>query len=181
MINRQTRSIIGMYPNTPIAALMSESGLVPVHILLDFRQRKYAYCLFSLLDSIPTKAILSITLRIGDENVQPDDHLEQDSIWASNECVVTYGQQLARQVSVNFTIDPAKGTELIQAVPNSFFPGKLIPVLSTKDWPRGNRDFFRADRSDRISRMLVVRGGIESSPSYICIRIVGSGRGSAEF
>lgn len=29
-------------------------------------------------------------------------------------------------VSVNFTIDPAKGIETIQAVPNFFFPGKLI-------------------------------------------------------
>ncbi len=126
MINRQTRSITGINPSTPVATLMSESGLVPAHILLDFQQRKYAYRLLSLPDSIPTKAILPITLRIGDGNAQPDDQPEQDSIWASNERVVTYGQQLIRQVSINFTIDLAEGTEPIQAVPNSFFPGKLM-------------------------------------------------------
>lgn len=31
-----------MYPSTPIAALKSESGLIPAHILLDFWQRRYA-------------------------------------------------------------------------------------------------------------------------------------------
>ncbi len=39
LINRQARSITGMYPTTPVAALVSESGLIPAHILLDFRQR----------------------------------------------------------------------------------------------------------------------------------------------
>ena len=36
LINRQARSITGMYQSTPIAPLMSESGLIPAHILLDF-------------------------------------------------------------------------------------------------------------------------------------------------
>ncbi len=36
LINRQARSITGMYPSTPIDALISESGLTPAHILLDF-------------------------------------------------------------------------------------------------------------------------------------------------
>ena len=47
LFNRQARSITGMYPSTPVAAFMSESGLIPAHILLDFRQRKYAYRLLS--------------------------------------------------------------------------------------------------------------------------------------
>lgn len=37
LINGQARSITGMYPSTPIAALISESGLTPAHILLDLR------------------------------------------------------------------------------------------------------------------------------------------------
>lgn len=47
---------------------MSESGLIPAHIILDFRQRKYAHRLFSLPESIPTKAILPATLQVGDGN-----------------------------------------------------------------------------------------------------------------
>ena len=115
-----------MYPSTPVAALMSESGLIPAHILLDFRQRKYAYRLLSLPDSIPTKDILPITLRIGDGNAQPEDQPEHDSAWASNGPIATYGQRLARQVSIGFTIDPAEGTEPVRATPSSIFPGELI-------------------------------------------------------
>ena len=73
-----------MYPSTPIAALMSESGLMPAHILLDFRQRKYACHILSLPDSISTKEIFPITLQVGDRNAQPEDLPEDDSIWASN-------------------------------------------------------------------------------------------------
>ena len=62
-----------MYPNTPVAALMSESGLIPAYILLDFWQPQYAYRLLSLPESISTKAILPIILRIGDGNAQPED------------------------------------------------------------------------------------------------------------
>lgn len=43
LINKQARSITGMYPTTLIAALMSESGLIPAHIMSDFRQGIYAY------------------------------------------------------------------------------------------------------------------------------------------
>ena len=126
LINRQARSITGMYPSTPVPALMSESGLIPAHILLDFRQRRYAYRLLSLPESIPTKAILPITLRTGDGNAQPEDHPEHDSAWAYNGPIVNYSQRLARQVSIGFSIDPAEGTEPIQTVPNSVFPGELI-------------------------------------------------------
>lgn len=52
LINRQARAITGMCPSTPIAALMNEAGLIPANILLDFRQRKYAYRILSLPDSI---------------------------------------------------------------------------------------------------------------------------------
>ncbi len=66
LTNQQARSITGMYPSTPVSALIDESGLIPAHVLLDFRQRNYAYRLLSLPDSIPTKDFLLITLRVGD-------------------------------------------------------------------------------------------------------------------
>ncbi len=100
LINRRASSITEMYPSTPVAALMSESGLIPAHILLDFRQHKYAYRLLSLPDSIPTKDILPITLRRGDGHTQPEDQPEHDSAWAGNGPIATYSQRLARQVSI---------------------------------------------------------------------------------
>ena len=115
-----------MYPSTPIAALVSESGLIPAHIMLDFRQRIYAYRLLSLPESIPTKDILPITLRRGDGNAQPEDQPELGSILASNQHITTYGQQLARPVLARFSIDPAEGTKPIRTVPSSVFQGELI-------------------------------------------------------
>lgn len=86
----------------------------------------YAYQLFSLPDSIPTKEILPITLQIGDGNAQPEDQPELDFIQASNQRITTYGQQPARQVSVRFSIDLAKGTKPIWTISCFVFLGELI-------------------------------------------------------
>lgn len=43
LLNRQARSITRMYPSTPIHPLLSQAGLIPAQILLDHRQRMYAY------------------------------------------------------------------------------------------------------------------------------------------
>lgn len=37
LLNRQGRAINGMYQSTPIGPLMSESGLIPAYVLLDYR------------------------------------------------------------------------------------------------------------------------------------------------
>ncbi len=105
---------------------MSESGLIPAHILLDCRQRMYAHRILSLPDSIPIKDIPPISLRIGDGNAQPEDLSEGDSIWATTQRIRTYGQHLAGQVSVGFSIDPAEGVEPVLAMPSQVFPGKFI-------------------------------------------------------
>ena len=68
LLNRQGRAITGMCPSTPIHALLSEAGLIPAKLLLDSRQKSYAYRLLTLPDCHPTKHILPISLREGDEN-----------------------------------------------------------------------------------------------------------------
>ena len=65
MINRQARSITGMYSSTPVHPLLCEAGLISASILLDYRQRLYTHRLLSLPDSHPTKEILPISLREG--------------------------------------------------------------------------------------------------------------------
>ena len=102
-----------MYPSILIASLISKSGLIPAHILLDFRQRKYACHILSLPNSIPTKQILPITLQVGDGNARLEYLLEDDLIWASNQRITIYGQLLARQVSVEFSTDSTKGIKPI--------------------------------------------------------------------
>ena len=105
---------------------MNDSGLLPAHILLDSRQRAYALRILGLPDSIPTKNILPITLRIGDGNAQPEELPEYDLIWSTSQQIRTYGQHLAKQISVRFSIDPAEGVEPIIAMPAEVFPGKIF-------------------------------------------------------
>ena len=93
--------------------------------------------ILSLLDSIPTKEILPIILRVKNGNAQPEDLR-----------ITTYGQRLARQVSVKFSTNPAKRTEPIRAMPGSSFPGKL----TIKD---GNRAILNSRSRNSVFEALV--------------------------
>ena len=70
---------------------MGESRLILTNVLLDYRQRNYTYRLLSFPDSIPTKDILLIILRIEDENAQPEDQPDHDFLLASDQYIKTYG------------------------------------------------------------------------------------------
>ncbi len=126
LLNRQGQAITGMYRNTPIGPLMSESGLIPAEIMLDYRQRKYAYRLLILSDGHPTKDILLITLRVGNGNTQPGELPEKNEIWSLSQKVKTYGQRLAQQVSIGFSIDLAEGVEPVIHQKSAEFPGEII-------------------------------------------------------
>ena len=125
-LNRQGRAITGIYQSTPIGPLMGKLGLIPAHILLDYRQRIYAYRLLTLPDGNPAKDILPITLRSGDGSAQPGEQPENDGIWAHNQRAKNYGQHLAQQVSIGFSIDPAYGVEPVVHQKPMEFPGKII-------------------------------------------------------
>ena len=122
LLNRQGRDITDMYQSTPVDPLMSESGLIPARILLDYRQRKYVY----RLDGNPTKSVLPVTLRSGDRNAQPEEQPEDDGIWAQQQKARNYGQHLAQQVSIGFCIDPAYGVEPVVHQKLTEFPSKII-------------------------------------------------------
>lgn len=75
MLNRQARSITGIYPSTPLHPLLREAGLVPASTLLNHRQRSYAYRLLSLPGQHPAKEILPVSLRVGDESFNAENYL----------------------------------------------------------------------------------------------------------
>ena len=81
LLNRQARSITGMYPSTPIHPLLAEAGLIPASTLLDQRQRLYAYRLLTLPDEHPAKQILPISLRYRDGSCQPGELPDDSLIW----------------------------------------------------------------------------------------------------
>lgn len=58
-----------MYPSTPIHPLLSEMGLISAQRLLNTRQKTYAYQLLTMLNYYPTKQILLIRQKKGEENL----------------------------------------------------------------------------------------------------------------
>lgn len=68
---------------------------------------------------------MPIALRVGDGGAQPDEQPEDDAIWACNRRITTYGQRLARKVSVRGCIDPAEGNEPILASSRPVSPENL--------------------------------------------------------
>lgn len=49
-------------------------------------------------------------------------------IWSTGQRIRTYGQYLARQVSVKFSIDPAEGVEPIPGASKATFPAEKIAI-----------------------------------------------------
>ena len=116
-----------MYPSTLIHPLLSEAGLSSAKILLDHRQKTYAYRLLTLPDHHPTKQILPICLRKGDDNSQPGEQPEDTLMWVENAKPRLFGHLLAQKVANNNGIDPADGVEPVEAPgPASGFAGSII-------------------------------------------------------
>lgn len=72
-LNKSTQAITGMYQSISISLLISESGLIPGRIMLDYHQQKYALQLLILPNRYLAKNILPIILKIGNKNAQPAD------------------------------------------------------------------------------------------------------------
>jgi len=94
--------------------------------MLDYRQRRYGYHLLTFPDGHPTKDILPVSLKIEDGSTQPEELPENDEIWSTSQRVRTYGQHLARQVSVGFSIDLAEGVEPVVHLKPMEFLGKIV-------------------------------------------------------
>lgn len=99
---------------------------MPAEIILDYRQRNYAYWLFTLPDGHLTKDIYPISLRVSDGSTKLSELLENDDIWSLNQKVKTYGQCLAYQLSIGFSINLAKGVEAIIHEKSAKFLKKII-------------------------------------------------------
>lgn len=84
MLNRQARSITGIYPSTPLHLLLCEAGSIPASTLLDYRQRLYAYRLLSLPDQHFAKQILPVSSRIEDWGFQPGEFPDNTLMWTKD-------------------------------------------------------------------------------------------------
>ncbi len=127
LLNRQARAITGMYPSMPVHPLLCEAGLIPAKLLLDFRQKTYAYRLLTLPDHHPTKNILPVSLRKGDESSQSREQPNDTLIWAEQVKPREFGHLLAQKVSSNNAIDPADGVEPVDGMRfTNKFSGTII-------------------------------------------------------
>ena len=109
-----------------MAPLIGKVGFILAAIMLDYCQRRYAYRFLTLPDGHSVKDILPISLKMGDGGAQPEKLPDNDKIWSTSQKVRIYGQHLVRQVSVDFSIDLAKGVEPIIHLKPVKFMGKIV-------------------------------------------------------
>jgi ribonuclease HI len=135
LINQQARVITGAFSTTPIGPLIREAALEPAESLLEARQLGYTTRLLGLPTNQPTRQILPITFREGDQHAQPGEQPIGDRAWAEDtprgRGPWSLGQHLARQLGKSLRIDPSEGfeeTELSQGL----FPG-VIRVLPKEE------------------------------------------------
>lgn len=127
MLNRQARSITGIYSSPPLNPLLCKAGLAPASTSLDYRQRLSAYRLLSLPDQHPAKEILPASLRVGDASFQLGEPPEDTLTWTENARPTLYGQWSAWQLTTEHSIDPANGVEPVPVLsPNFHFRKEVI-------------------------------------------------------
>ena len=151
IINRQARSITGMYSSTPIHPLLCEAGLVPASVLLDHRQRVYTHRLLCLPDSHPTKEILPISLREGDRGFQPGELPENTLMWTESKWPASFGQWLAWQITIDHCIDPAKRVEPVKELDS-------CSLLSLDVVIKGKKEAMEEARKDKPGLVLWADG-----------------------
>lgn len=72
-----------------------------------------------------TKDIIPITLRVSDRSTQFGEIPENGRIWSLSQKVKTYGQRLAQQVSIGFSIDLAEGVKPVIYQKSAKFSRKI--------------------------------------------------------
>lgn len=78
-------------------------------------------------DHHPTKDILPVSLRKGDESSQPEEQPEDILMWVENTKLKLFGHLLAQQIADNYSIDSADGVEPVQSFgPAICFTGSII-------------------------------------------------------
>ena len=113
LINQQARAITGTFSTTPIGPLIREAALEPAESLLEAWQLGYTTQLLGLPINQPTRQILPVTLRDGDQHAQPGEQPIGDRAWAEatprGRGPWSLGQHLARQLGKSIQINPSAG------------------------------------------------------------------------
>ena len=120
-----------MWKSTPVEILSAEAGLEPANIILTRRQQRFSSRLANLPDGNPAKIVLPVTFRQDDGDAQPDEQLDDDTVWASIRLrsKENLGQYLARSLFLIIIIDLVEGIEIIESTHPSLFPGVIIMDL----------------------------------------------------
>ena len=135
MINRGARKVTGMLKTTPIGPLVREAGLAPAETLLEARQLGYTTRLLGLPEDHPTRKILPVSFREGDQHAQPGEQTPGNRMWAAeNEGRGPWslGQHLARQLAKVLPADPSGGFEEQIRAWNDQFPGQIKVLAPEK-------------------------------------------------
>ena len=129
IVNRQGRTITGMFRTAPVGVVIKEAGLRPAISLLNNRQRRYAQRLLSLPNENAIRNILPETLRDGDAYAEPGDQELSNWDWLSISNAKNLGNRLASSLIRGIELDTSYGIENTEKVLNLPFPAtiKILP------------------------------------------------------
>ena len=132
IVNRQGRTITGMFRSAPIGVVIKEAGLRPATSLLSNRQRRYAHRILSLPQDNPTRNILPLTFRVGDAHAQPGEIKSGDWDWLEDHKAKTLGQRLANSLADSTVVDTSYGFEFTKRVEPACFLG-VVDAPSSRE------------------------------------------------
>ena len=132
IVNRQGRTITGMFRSAPIGVVIKEAGLRPATSLLNNRQRQFAHRILSPPQDNPTRNILPLTFRVGDAHAQPEEIKSEDWDWLEDHKDKTLGQRLANSLADSTVVDTSYGFEFTKRVEPACFLG-VVDAPSSRE------------------------------------------------
>jgi hypothetical protein len=106
--------------------------MIPAEPLLDYRQRKFVLRALKLPLINPANQLLFLTLKYGDENVQPGQYSEANLQWINKDIKPTnLAQRLVKNLTYNLNLDPSKGFKEAYTVKKRIFLEEII--ISSKE------------------------------------------------
>ena len=149
LINRQARTITGMFRTSPIGVTVKEAGLLPTGSILNNRQRCYALRLLSLPEDNKLREILPETFRDGDAHAQPGEQEQSNWDWSYARKANGLGQWLANSIQKGTRLDTTFGIEHTERIPEASFPRKIPMLLDSMEAKR--RAINHSDSTDELS------------------------------
>lgn len=135
MVNKQGSAMTGIFWSAPTGIMVRYTGLRFAVSLLNTRQSRFRFRLLTVARSQPSRDILLVTLREGDDQAQSGELPEGDDncAWPPQRAQKTLKPRLCWTIMEGSGIDTTLGTEHTEWVEPEAFRGSIGPFASHRE------------------------------------------------